>query len=236
MSNMFSLEQHITLFKLTGEDVAIFLQNQTINIFDKQESQPHYSAICNPKGRVLFSLIMWQNKDDFYIGVDRSLAEQFKQYISMRIFRMKVQINQSEQHIVTLSSANNTCFNDTKLSNKDQQASADDNMFWSLFFRSKLPWITQDTSEQFIPQHLSLDQHQLIEYQKGCYPGQEIIARLHFIGRNKKQLTTIQLDPDNSFKNGQKVTINDIQAQLCSPSITFNGQITAQIVKKSVPD
>jgi len=236
MSNNYTLEKHITLFKISGQDAATFLKNQTINIFDKQKPQPHYSAICNPKGRILYSLLLWQEAEDFYLAVDQSLAQQFKQYMAMRIFRMNVQISQSEQFIPVISDKNNSRVEDIILTASNPPKSADIELFWSLFFRSKLPWITRETCEQFIPQHLSLDQHQLIEYQKGCYHGQEIIARLHFIGRNKKHMTITRLDKDNNLKNGQKVTINDNTAQLCSPVITFNGQLCAQIVKNNTTD
>jgi hypothetical protein len=236
MSNNYTLEKQITLFKISGQDAATFLKNQTINIFDKQNPQPHYSAICNPKGRILYSLLLWQETEDFYLAVDQSLAQQFQQYMAMRIFRMNVQVSQSEQFIPVISDKNNSQVEDIKLAASNPRKSADIELFWSLFFRSKLPWITRETCEQFIPQHLSLDQHQLIEYQKGCYPGQEIIARLHFIGRNKKHMTLTRLDKGNNLKNGQKVTINDNPVQLCSPVITFNGQLSAQIVKNSTTD
>jgi folate-binding protein YgfZ len=234
MSALYSLQKHISLFKLTGQDVATFLQNQTINVFDSEAPQPHYTAICNAKGRIIFSLLIWQQGKGFYLAVDQSLAEQFKQYIAMRIFRMAVNVSQTEEVIPAISDSEKARVNDIELVANGPYESADKGHFWALFFRSKLPWITQDTSEQFIPQHLSLDQHQLIEYQKGCYPGQEIIARLHFIGRNKKEMDLEQIGRGCPLKNGEKVTIHDNRVQLCSPVIEFNGQFRAQLVKNSV--
>ena len=236
MSTHYTLENHLTLFKITGQDVATFLQNQIINVFDPQQAQPHYTAICNPKGRIIFSLLLWQKADNFYLAVDQSLAKQFSQYARMRIFRMDVQIDQARQCVPTVSKKQNKRVKDIELNAPDDHELATTSVFWSLFFHSELPWITQETSEQFIPQHLSLDQHQLIEYQKGCYPGQEIIARLHFIGRNKKQLTTIRLNQDSHLKNGEKVTINDSQVHLCSPMIEIDGHLQAQVVKNKPID
>ena len=234
MSNLHALNQHLTLFKLNGGDVATFLHNQLINEFQNNAHQPHYSAICNAKGRIIFSLLLWQKEDDFYIAVDPSLAEQFSQYLHMRVFRMAVKISQSEDWVPVVSEGSDCRVEDITLAAKDHHKPAHDTLFWSLFFNAQLPWITHDSSEQFIPQHLSLDQHQLIDYQKGCYPGQEIIARLHFIGRNKKQLSLIQIEPTNGDpKNGEKVTINDSPVQLCSPVVKINGQNKAQIVKNS---
>lgn len=53
-----------------------------------------------------------------------------------------------------------------------------------------IPWICHATSEQFLPQELNLEPLGGLSYNKGCYPGQEIIARLHFRGRQKRQLCT----------------------------------------------
>ncbi len=60
---------------------------------------------------------------------------------------------------------------------------------WSLYdIEAGLPWILETTSEQFLPQMLNLDFTDGLSYEKGCYPGQEVIARLHYRGQAKKRL------------------------------------------------
>ena len=53
---------------------------------------------------------------------------------------------------------------------------------------SGIPWLTSETSEEFIPQMLNLDQLGGISYNKGCYTGQEIVARTHYLGKTKRAL------------------------------------------------
>ncbi len=53
---------------------------------------------------------------------------------------------------------------------------------------SGIPWLTAETSEEFIPQMLNLDQLGGISYNKGCYTGQEIVARTHYLGKAKRTL------------------------------------------------
>jgi len=53
---------------------------------------------------------------------------------------------------------------------------------------SGVPWLTTETSEEFIPQMLNLDQLDGISYNKGCYTGQEIVARTHYLGKTKRAL------------------------------------------------
>ena len=51
-----------------------------------------------------------------------------------------------------------------------------------------LPWVTPPTQEEFVPQMVNLDLVGGLSYQKGCYPGQEIVARTHYLGRLKQRL------------------------------------------------
>jgi folate-binding protein YgfZ len=53
---------------------------------------------------------------------------------------------------------------------------------------SGLPWLTIETSEEFIPQMLNLDKLGGISFKKGCYTGQEIIARTHYLGKAKRAM------------------------------------------------
>lgn len=54
--------------------------------------------------------------------------------------------------------------------------------------RSGIPWITVATQDQFVPQMVGLDEVGGISFDKGCYPGQEIVARTHYLGEVKRRL------------------------------------------------
>ena len=68
-------------------------------------------------------------------------------------------------------------------------------------------WIKPDTSDTYLPQSLDLDRLEGIDFDKGCYLGQEIIARVHFLGDTKKRLFTgssdapLDLHTKLSFEN-----------------------------------
>ncbi len=53
---------------------------------------------------------------------------------------------------------------------------------------SGIPWLNLLTTEQFIPQMLNLDQLGGISLNKGCYTGQEIVARTHYLGKAKRKM------------------------------------------------
>jgi folate-binding protein YgfZ len=57
-----------------------------------------------------------------------------------------------------------------------------------LDLRAGVPVITPPTQELFVPQMVNLDLIGGLSYSKGCYPGQEIVARMHFLGTLKQRM------------------------------------------------
>ncbi len=70
----------------------------------------------------------------------------------------------------------------------EKLADTDPSVWKLLDIQAGIPWLTPETSEKFLPQMLNLDLMEALDYQKGCYPGQEIIARLHYRGELKRNL------------------------------------------------
>ncbi len=64
---------------------------------------------------------------------------------------------------------------------------------WSTI-RAGVPVVTPATSDQFIPQVLNWDALGGISFQKGCYAGQEIVARTHYLGRLKERMFLTHVD------------------------------------------
>ncbi len=68
---------------------------------------------------------------------------------------------------------------------------------WNLLdILAGLPWVTSTTQEQFLPQMINLDALKGLNHQKGCYSGQEVIARLHYRGKVKKRVQLIRSEID----------------------------------------
>lgn len=65
---------------------------------------------------------------------------------------------------------------------------------WSLLdIAAGIPWITVPTQEQFVPQMVNMDVLGGISFKKGCYPGQEIVARTQYLGKVKRRLFRVEL-------------------------------------------
>lgn len=71
----------------------------------------------------------------------------------------------------------------------DDDDDDDDGQSWQAYeMHQGLVWITPDLIAAFLPQELAWDSLGGISYQKGCFTGQEVIARLHYRGQLKKGL------------------------------------------------
>jgi hypothetical protein len=60
---------------------------------------------------------------------------------------------------------------------------------WSLLeIMSGQPCITTETYQEFVPQMVNLDVIDGVSFTKGCYPGQEIVARVRYLGKIKRKM------------------------------------------------
>ena len=64
----------------------------------------------------------------------------------------------------------------------------DSNSWHESDIETKIPNIFKETQDKFIPQSLNLDVIDAINFKKGCYTGQEIVARTHYLGKSKRRM------------------------------------------------
>ncbi|NCX93854.1 MAG: folate-binding protein [Gammaproteobacteria bacterium] len=63
----------------------------------------------------------------------------------------------------------------------------------ALNLQNGLPWVDATTSGEFFPHDLNLTQFNAVSFQKGCYTGQEIVARMEYLGKLKRHLQYVTL-------------------------------------------
>lgn len=98
------------------------------------------------------------------------------------------------------------------------QASTDSGDWLIQDLRDGIPRLPADQREQWTPQQLSLDRLQAYSVKKGCYPGQEIVARTHFLGKAKRGLRL--LHSQTPLANGAAVSdgSRDLGEVICTSS------------------
>jgi len=77
-----------------------------------------------------------------------------------------------------------------------------------------LPTILPETSEAFVPQMVNLELLGGVSFDKGCYPGQEIVARMHYLGKPKQRMVRAHVSGETeSPQPGDAVYAPDLHGQ-----------------------
>ena len=171
-------------FSLNGVDAEKFLQGQvTVHVERLPENQSRYTAICDLKGRIHFGL--WLKKisvQHFELVTTLDQAEEFAKHI--RKFGAFSKMKLEEIGLVFPSiNGLHTVFAQTPTDIENWKLQA---------IQSGQAWIGQDTAQMFQPQELRLHQRDGVHFDKGCYLGQEIVARLWFKAKPKHWLHLLQ--------------------------------------------
>lgn len=165
---------------LVGVDAQKFLQGQvTLHVERLAENVTRYTAICNLKGRIQFGLwLTKRNTEDFVIVTTADQAEELAKHIKKFGAFSKMQLEQLGTVYPTLT-ADSTTFTEAET----------DIVAWQLAaIEAGQAWLCAASLGEFQPQELRLHQREGVHYDKGCYLGQEIVARLWFKAKPKHWL------------------------------------------------
>lgn len=85
---------------------------------------------------------------------------------------------------------------------------------WSwLDIQAGIPTVLPGTTEEFVPQMANLELVGGVSFTKGCYPGQEIVARMHYLGRLKQRMFRAHVDTSELPVPGTPVFAPDLPGQ-----------------------
>ena len=168
------LRNFFTAIKIDGADAAGFLHGQfTSNVTGLASGRAGLSAWCDPKGRVIATFILARLNGAFWLLLPETLKDTFLKRLKMYVLRADVVIvDAAPEDIPQLP--------DLPVTDGDLSETA--------LIRQGIPLLHPETGGRFLPQELNLDKLDAVSYTKGCYPGQEIIARLRYRGEVKRRL------------------------------------------------
>jgi len=223
--NLITINSLCSLLYFSGNESLNFLNNLLLSDLTQLDINTyHFSALCNAKGRVVasFWIKIHKNKDISMICANNMIS-QLKQFFTMRRFRLKISIEEKTTGLF-IDDYNHCVFDSNKESNaKDATCQ----QFYHYMFVEDLAWIDAENTEKFIPQHINYDQiNNTMSFTKGCYPGQEIIARIKYLGTIKKRMFLEHATNEESLR--KKLENFDV----LSPIIRHNNLSYAQVVKR----
>jgi len=202
--------KHLAILQVNGKDSAQLLQGQaTCQINDIVENKFSFGAFCTPQGKTISSFLITKQQDSFLLILPTELLEKIQKRLQLYILRADVQLTDCRETLCLLGfydldkpptlgvsllkqTKRSLLICDTETAIQHWQNSAftpcPTNEWAYLDALAGIPWLNTETTEEFIPQMLNIDKLGGISFNKGCYTGQEIVARTHYLGKAKRQL------------------------------------------------
>lgn len=86
------------------------------------------------------------------------------------------------------------------------QAKPTNGEFWTLMdIRAGIPTVYSNTSEAFVPQMLNMQLIDGVNFSKGCYVGQEVVAKIKYLGELKRRMYLARVDTEQQPLPGDKI-------------------------------
>jgi hypothetical protein len=206
---MFVHLKNRALLRVSGADAETFLQGQLSNDIKKlNSSSVQLNAYCQHQGKILALFWVMKLEDSFLLSFPSDLLEVIKPRLQMFVIMSDVVIEDITKGHIQVGSIDEdypkAFVIKDKLSliiieNQDIiQFDMDPIGHWDMAcIELSLPEIYLLTSEKLVPQMLNLDIDEIgVNFSKGCYPGQEVVARLHYLGSAKRRLFAFESEAE----------------------------------------
>jgi len=205
------------LIHASGADAQAFLHGQLTNdLLHLAADDAQWSGYCSAKGRLYAAFLVWRDgADGFFMAVDRPLIAGLIKRLRMFVLRAKVVLEdvseawavhglagapdapaalavvRGDSTLIGLPPvqgvARTLALSPAAVPFASSLPAGSASQWQSLMIRAGEVWITPATQEQFIPQMVNLDAIGGVNFKKGCYPGQEVVARAHYRGAVKRR-------------------------------------------------
>ena len=190
---------------IEGPDAIAFAQSQfTVSVAAIKPGEWQFSAWLDAQGRVRYLFHLARLAPDRLLLLLRGgHAGAMKDELSRFVFRAKLSMHADNSltlatgdalplhEVHTLEGATRLGCGDHSLALSNDANT--DTRWHSLQTATGWPWLPEALLGSCLPPALSLHRLHAVSLDKGCYPGQEIVARLHYRGGNKRQLCRVGL-------------------------------------------
>jgi hypothetical protein len=221
----------LTALAVRGPDAAAFLQGQLSQDIDLlAERGALFAGLHNAQGRCLALLRLFHlGSDQILVVLPSEIADGVRALLARYVLRSRVRIEdaRSSWRIYGVSGPDAEAAAETRVHLQLDQAGmrqlivappgeplpqghVGPRAAWRVEdIEAGLPEVLQATAGEFVAQMLNLDAIGGISFDKGCYTGQEIIARAHYRGQVKRRMQLFHTDHIGTLAPGQRVTLGD---------------------------
>lgn len=193
---------YLAVARFSGDDAGDFLQSQlSADILALDQGESSLACYCTPKGQVLGLLLVGRRQDSYLLAANAVLLPGILRRLRMYVMRSKVLIEEADDLCVKGRPGPLYDFAE----NGDSTGNTPDWRAEEL--KNGVTWLNEGSSEKFIPQMLGFDQIGAVSFQKGCYPGQEIVARARYLGKVKRKPLLVEISGKPGVEPGEKVQV-----------------------------
>ena len=215
--------------RVQGADAVRFLQGQLSN--DVALLAPEsllLAGLHNPQGRVIAVLrLMAVGQDDILAVLPRELAAPVALRLAKYVLRAKAKVTDASAEwmfsgvvardppasatlAARVSNGTDRWLIASPADGAVPEPDSDGVLKWrALDIAAGIPEVYAATSEQFVAQMLNLDVMGAISFTKGCYTGQEVIARAHYRGRVKRRMQRFRTGASAQLASGDSGKLRD---------------------------
>lgn len=196
---------HLSVVRFSGSDAGSFLHGQlSADVLGLDVGDSTFACYCEPKGRVLALLLVYNAGEEYFVIMSAALAASVSQRLKLYVMRSNVVVEVLSDHEVsglyadeepdpalTSNCAMRLAGSSQWLLVNPHQSASDTNTILQADWKTSelhqgISWLDPGSSGQFLPQWLGFEELGAVNYRKGCYPGQEIVARTHYLGKVKR--------------------------------------------------
>jgi folate-binding protein YgfZ len=250
------LEQY-GLLLAAGEDARAFLHAQLTNdVEGLAAGQARYAGWCSAKGRLLATFLVVPHADGFLLQLSRDLVPAVVKRLQMFVLRSKVKLSDVSDQWAQFGAWGPDDGAPLTVTESDGSVSvriepgrslvlvpaASSSRFtpnaapgdWMLAeVRAGRPLIAQATQDQFVPQMVNLELTGGVDFRKGCYPGQEVVARAQYRGAVKRRMYRLR---GAALQPGQPLYSDDAPGQASGMVVNAAGDESLAVLQTSAVD
>lgn len=213
--------EHLRILTISGEDAGELLQGQmTQDVRKLEDEKIHITSFCNVQGRVIASSFIQERNDQYDLILSSEIIDDLENHLQRYILRSKVLIEQSDEKTFgayksDINEDSKECRslkNDPKrvLTLSSQVPESIDNFITSeewirCDIENSIAIINKESTEKFIPQMLNLDILDAVSFSKGCYTGQEVVARVQHRGKIKQRMFKFKTENEDLISHGSEI-------------------------------
>ena len=240
MEKKVSILNNRSIIKISGKDSLLFLNNIISSDLEKINYKELFiTTLLSPQGKILFDFFIVKNKDYYLIECSKNQLNNLINKLKLYSLRLNVAFEEEDLDVII----SNYLYKD-KITRKDVRFK--NNEIYRHFTKPKnnlkklnlKDWYDHLRFTNLCPEgELEIPTNKLypfeidiifdkgIDFDKGCFIGQEVIARVKYKGSVKKKYVSFKINSSHTIDN---VNINDINKKIVG-SLIYNTKINNRL-------